>query len=76
MIKKALICTALLLFTSGCAPKSNRKPVSVGDVLFRIGEAILDSFDESEVERWRRENREILHRRREWQAANSTPDVQ
>ena len=72
MIKKSLFCAALLLlFTFGCAQTSKRKPVSAGNVLIGIGVAVLDMFDESEIDSWRRENRESLNRRRQWQADNA-----
>ncbi len=73
MIRNTLLCVTILLFTSGCAQTSNRKPVYAGDVLFGIGEAVLDMFDESEIDRWRRVNRDNLNRRRQWQADNSAP---
>ena len=72
MRKKILFCTVLLLITSGCAQTTNRRPVSTSDVLFGIGEAVLDMFSESEIDQWRRVNRENLNDRRQWQAENSS----
>ena len=71
MRTSVLVLSTLLLLASGCARTTNRQPVTVGNALECIGETVIDMFCESELESWRRVNRENLERRRQWQAENS-----
>ena len=71
MLKKVVLCTALILITSGCAHTTNRRAISTGDILCKIGESVCDMFSESEIDHWRRTNRKNLNSRRQWQAENS-----